>query len=534
MVSVNAHSIAQEGAGFMLQYIHMKRLSIIFLLILTFGFWTAPTATYASCACWCETDNGATTQGSVEDSAACQSSCDDYLGCYTDEQVDLSPNYNTLCWTRNECESSFSTGEIASEWDGQTSFCVSGEGVCYSAPEPVDLNVAIGSLTQAESLGDYINAVYSWALAAGSLLAVVMLMLGGLQYMLARGQSDAIGKAKKRMTNAVTGIVLLFATYAIANFIDPRFTIFNRLSPPKIRTTVFIDPDASCDAMLDAGLSIEPSSVVGQECGDKSIISDTGDVQSTVAVGGECVWDRCDEHEVCMSTTVDSAEVNNGYVCVRCGMAHHYGITPSSSTCASLDPDGEGDDYFCEYDPGLWNLGVSYTMCTELVYPESYPSLNCDMLRSAAKSGDSISCRAYDLVMATYLNSELIDIGEQELEYNEVDDFETSDGQFDFLEAVCTNDPCGLAPPGESCVVFALDPDEEVFTVIAGTGAVAVVATGGLALPLVLPIVGIASLAAWAGGDEVLANCANESSNGYGIRNCKDENGDDTDCNPRW
>lgn len=86
-----------------------------------------------------------------------------------------------------------------------------------------------GTVVSVNFLAEYINALYGWALAAGALVAVVMLMLGGLQYVLSRGKSKYIEKAKTRITNAITGLVLLLAAYEIAFLIDPATTILGSL-----------------------------------------------------------------------------------------------------------------------------------------------------------------------------------------------------------------------------------------------------------------------------------------------------------------
>lgn len=77
------------------------------------------------------------------------------------------------------------------------------------------------SLVSSNFIAEYINAIYVWILSAGALIAVVMMMIGGLQYVLARGKSQYIEKAKTRITNAITGMVLLLAAYNIAYLIDP-------------------------------------------------------------------------------------------------------------------------------------------------------------------------------------------------------------------------------------------------------------------------------------------------------------------------
>jgi len=91
---------------------------------------------------------------------------------------------------------------------------------------------------------------------AGSLLAIVMIMIGGLQYMLARGDSGKLSNAKTRIQNAAVGMVLLLCAVTIAQFIDPSFTELGRLQPPKVRTVTFIDPNSSCETLEIIGMTV--------------------------------------------------------------------------------------------------------------------------------------------------------------------------------------------------------------------------------------------------------------------------------------
>lgn len=109
-----------------------------------------------------------------------------------------------------------------------------------------------GTYTTINFLGEYINAIYGWALGAGALVAVVMMMLGGLQYVLSRGKAKYIEKAKKRITNAITGIVLLFAAYTIGFLIDPSTTTLQSLEI----LTIHELPD---DSIVEYGDGVTPS-----------------------------------------------------------------------------------------------------------------------------------------------------------------------------------------------------------------------------------------------------------------------------------
>ncbi|MEA3248935.1 MAG: hypothetical protein U9Q03_01085 [Patescibacteria group bacterium] len=76
----------------------------------------------------------------------------------------------------------------------------------YGETGETDLAVIIGGVIQ----------------AAFGLLGIVLLVLilyGGYLWMTAGGNEEQVGKAKKIITNAVIGLVIIMAAYAIANFV---------------------------------------------------------------------------------------------------------------------------------------------------------------------------------------------------------------------------------------------------------------------------------------------------------------------------
>ena len=97
------------------------------------------------------------------------------------------------------------------------------------------------------------------------------------------------------------------------------------------------------------------------------------------------------------------------------------------------------------------------------------------------------------------------------------------------LESLCSDDPCELAPLGESCRVFTNEtPEEEIsdeaFEAMSYDEEV-----------ILQAILAGDSLSDFFGGGSVesFANCANETS-AYGFYYCKDRHGDIVDCNPTW
>lgn len=138
-----------------------------------------------------------------------------------------------------------------------------------------------GKYVSVNFLAEYINAIYGWTLAAGALVAVVMMMLGGLQYVLSRGKSKYIEKAKTRITNAITGLVLLLAAYNIAFLIDPATVTLDSL---QIKNVAQIEASIEEQGGEEEASSITPNNfpievvpisgdhiIVGTELVDKEV-----------------------------------------------------------------------------------------------------------------------------------------------------------------------------------------------------------------------------------------------------------------------
>jgi len=102
--------------------------------------------------------------------------------------------------------------------------------------EKVDAEIKTARVqgTQPNLLGIYVSSVYSLLLILSSVIAILVLMIGGVQYMLARGDSGAISKAKTRIQDALIGLVMVFSAYTILYFIDPSLTEFEPLHPETI------------------------------------------------------------------------------------------------------------------------------------------------------------------------------------------------------------------------------------------------------------------------------------------------------------
>lgn len=456
------------------------------------------------CLCYCTSELGATEDGLVADNSTCRAFCESesraMMQCYTRGQEEMLPGNNGLCWTEEACVSDIvqtHNGDTPSIWGGQEQKCLSGRGYCYNPPGTLNpytgesatanLGVAIGGLERPDDIAEYIGALYKFLLPVGMLLAVLMFMIAGLQWMTARGDASKISAAKTRIGTATLGIVILLLAYTIAVVIDPDLVNFNVFRVPKVQGVVYIDQNGSCEDLNQRGADIIPAT--GQ-CGVVGTVNSiTGITQANAVIGLEegqsCQYALCpNSFEQCASTGSNNSE----FECVRCkdvnnGLIGGTDIAPNESVCSRLslgrDPDFAADDvnYYCEYvETGY--LDTSIDSCAEIAYPKGTNGLDCDVLRQDYTE----NCRAYDFVQA-----------HMGLTYNEIDDIEGRNGEFPLLESICSEDPCGFAPLGESCDVFSLDGPRLI------------------------------------GGDEIFANCANTNSL-FGFEDCVDKNGNPADC----
>ncbi|MCR4311797.1 MAG: pilin, partial [Candidatus Uhrbacteria bacterium] len=203
---------------------------------------------------------------------------------------------------------------------------------CYAESSgSIDLGVDIGSMDSASDIGEYIVAAYDWLIPAAALIAVTMMMIGGLQYALARGKSAYIDKGKKRIANAIAGLVLLLSAYVIAKLIDPRLISFEPLKTPLIKEVTMLSAEETCSTLADKGFTIQASG--GTSCGDKGTIQSMDGVKGNVSTGSWKVGDKCD-----YSYCPNNGSCTSTGECKLCAEIP----TPSVSTCSDAQALGTG------------------------------------------------------------------------------------------------------------------------------------------------------------------------------------------------
>ncbi|MFA5133556.1 MAG: pilin [Patescibacteria group bacterium] len=153
------------------------------------------------------------------------------------------------CWPKKDCKGNWYRGSITTKSCGPYEKKFGELGFCYAAQPKVNLQVAIGGKNTVAGLTDYIPSVYNYALSIVSILAIIMIMVGGLRYLTAGGDSGKIGSAKETILGAVIGLFLAFGSYLLLQTINPALTELKMPDIKMIRTVSLKDPEkkSECD-----------------------------------------------------------------------------------------------------------------------------------------------------------------------------------------------------------------------------------------------------------------------------------------------
>lgn len=86
------------------------------------------------------------------------------------------------------------------------------------------------------ALGTLISNIIGGLLVAGFLLSFVFLIMGGFTWITAGGDKTKLEKARDEITNAIVGIVIVAASYALATLIAKFFGLdLQNLTVPTIK-----------------------------------------------------------------------------------------------------------------------------------------------------------------------------------------------------------------------------------------------------------------------------------------------------------
>lgn len=100
----------------------------------------------------------------------------------------------------------------------------------------IGLEVGLGDTKQSTGLTNYIAVLYEFIVGLIAILAASSIMLNGVRWTAAGGNSEQIGKAKDGMKSAIAALVIAVTSYVLLYTLNPNLTVLNNIIPPSPNT----------------------------------------------------------------------------------------------------------------------------------------------------------------------------------------------------------------------------------------------------------------------------------------------------------
>jgi len=233
---------------------------------------------------------------------------------------------DSRCWIKSDCLEAQKTlrisenaqtsglyrGTDALKACGETMINDKGEqeesGFCSPIGD-VETSIKIGGRDYFSSMGDFLQYLYKYAVIVAGILAVVVILFAGVEWVTSAGSPEKTGSAKKRIGGALMGLFLALLSYTVLNLINPYLV---NMRPPQawmINAKALIPKD--CDGLTQK-LALAPKTSDGKLVASKDVGKITYSVDSKQAVCGEqyyvqnggaitCTGSFCGEKLVCLN-----------------------------------------------------------------------------------------------------------------------------------------------------------------------------------------------------------------------------------------
>ncbi len=154
------------------------------------------------------------------------------------------------------------------------------------------LEQPFGGESEITSLAQYIQLVYQFALGLVGIIAVVLIMFGGSNWIMAAGNEQAITSAKDTIKAAVLGLIIALLSYVILLVINPRLLELNfqviQIPIPGAGGYIWQVPYCGTGASLQGSCSTNS----GTKACTQVACGETGIYEGTVCQGVLCPVDK--------------------------------------------------------------------------------------------------------------------------------------------------------------------------------------------------------------------------------------------------
>jgi hypothetical protein len=211
------------------------------------------------------------------------------------------------------------------------------------------------------AIGQYIKAIYNYAIGVVGILAAIVLMFGGVLWLTAGGNPNRIENAKAWIGGSLTGLILALLSYLILYTLNPSLVNFQTMQPGTVESNKFgccqyfnsTDDEYRCENKATQDSCQSPQNFqlqnfhVGQQCKDTRCMVIRPEAECNATNLGESCESCGDASCVCVERTLGATPEYKCESCVGEGeMCDQY----NPSCCPSLEckpPEGFDINWTC-------------------------------------------------------------------------------------------------------------------------------------------------------------------------------------------
>ncbi len=120
--------------------------------------------------------------------------------------------------------------------------------------------ISFGGKRSFANIGEFIQVIYRYSISIIGIIAVVMIIIGGVQWMTSGGSKDGVMSGQKKITASVTGLIIAALSYVILNTINPALVNLRLPQVWMLNKYVSMEPGDDCRT---EGPALEACKAVG-------------------------------------------------------------------------------------------------------------------------------------------------------------------------------------------------------------------------------------------------------------------------------
>jgi len=161
---------------------------------------------------------------------------------------------------------------------------------------PVSKTIGDRTVTEyyVKNLSCFVIGIYVYFASVVGILATVMIMYGGVKYLISMGSPQRMADAKDTIFSAVVGLVLVLGAYMLLNLINPNLVELKEINPKQILPIYDLRP---CSEYAD---NVTPEITGNKLCGDFGIVIDSINFEETDEYSRCYYTDGCDAGTICL------------------------------------------------------------------------------------------------------------------------------------------------------------------------------------------------------------------------------------------